>query len=288
MKYFIYVSYHLKLEAKFLMDEFAMPPQLDKLTPQCDLFDARSTTEKDYEEDEETVPLLTCEVEGRDNDNQKQTSESESECDRFTLALKKIVLSSSPFCNYSVPYLLTKEGSLCPTRQYIVNQIYSSKYLSNTICHFQPNEFVEEEEESSFLTSTKNSNVLFKQLHPFTDPSVLINCVDNRDNMKTILNDFRAQGGQVDLMMYHQYEKQELHKIYGDSLVRKMSSGIKEPIRDEVGGKETILKKSMEPKVCIHSFTSTCTHKHTCTNTYTHVHRCRHMGFYLSKKIILY
>ena len=31
VRYFIYVSYHLKLESKFLMDEFAMPPPVTKL-----------------------------------------------------------------------------------------------------------------------------------------------------------------------------------------------------------------------------------------------------------------
>ena len=104
--------------------------------------------------------------------------------------MQKVVLSSSPLCNYSIPYLLTDEGKGCPTRQYISEHIYSSKHLLEGEC-VEDEEVVEKEEEEG--GRMLSDQVLMKPPHPFIDPSVLINCVDNKENLQAILNDFRAQ-----------------------------------------------------------------------------------------------
>lgn len=40
-----------------------------------------------------------------------------------------MILSSSPFCQYPLPYLLTKEGQKCTSRDFIAEKIYWSRYL---------------------------------------------------------------------------------------------------------------------------------------------------------------
>lgn len=170
-----------------------MPPPLEKLTPQSDMANASTTTENQSKN--KNVSAETISSSGH---TEKSTLKNENEPERFQSALKRVVLSSSPFCKYSVPYLLTDDGKQCPTRPFIANQIYNSDYFTDqTTKDKQVAKYLDDEEESAHVSSSNDSNVILKPLHSFTDPSVLINCIDNKDSVKTLLNDFRAQGGQV-------------------------------------------------------------------------------------------
>ena len=134
VKYLIYVAYQLKLEAKFLADEFALPPSIN-LKP----------TPGEKEELNRTISASSdtpgTEDSTKSNQDWKITLEPSKElppsdnieATKFQEVLKEIVLSSSPFCDYPLPYLLTKEGKLCASRHFIAEKIYWSRYLDGTV-----------------------------------------------------------------------------------------------------------------------------------------------------------
>ena len=238
MKYLIYVAYHLKLENKFLMDEFALPPTLDNLLPHGCVQDDKTKravfkiAEEDLEEEEEEEEAEVEEEEDKEddddndddvqNDNDKcvkaklenniivekcpNTKEDDmlKESKKFGYLISKVLLSSSPFCVYSLPYLLTDEGRKCRCRRFIPGQLYLSKLLND--------ENIEEKEitEDCIVTKVKQDNpdLIFKEPHAFTQSAVIPRPQDQAT--KSLLADFRARGGVVDLKTYRDFE--ELHK----------------------------------------------------------------------------
>ena len=197
MNYLTYVSYHLKLENKFLMDEFAMPPQLAELIP-------HSNTLRDLCQplSDESKGDSSC-IEGnkvakKSVDSVEDTDSSESE--KFEKTLVHVILSSSPFCFYPLPYLLSVEGERCPCREFIPNELYWSWYLIK-----QDEKLKEYPSASLELDENQNSDVIMKMAHPFTDPGVIVWSQDPRT--QRMLADYRACGGLVDLKMYREFDK---------------------------------------------------------------------------------
>ncbi|XP_066922727.1 1-phosphatidylinositol 3-phosphate 5-kinase-like isoform X3 [Clytia hemisphaerica] len=218
VKYLIYVAYQLKLEAKFLADEFALPPSIDSIP---------NPGEK---EEFNRTPLESSDIPGNEDPTQtnqdwkvtlEPTKESPPvsdniEATKFQKVLKEIVLSSSPFCEYPLPYLLTKEGKLCASRHFIAEKIYWSRYLDGTV----NNPLQLPEDDCEWVeNSTVNEKVIANDPHPFTNPSLLLDCIQAGTSMETILNDFRARGGCIDLKMFHDYDRIEQQKIYGGYLM---------------------------------------------------------------------
>ena len=210
IRHLIYVAYHLKLESKFLLDEFAMPPPLDQLTPHCKLFDELTDNNED-EVQIEGVNLNTPRS-GAEEDSDIENATNETESVKFKQALNRIVLSSSPFCNYPMPFLLSKDGKSCPTRHLLPEKIYWSRYLDGSVN--EPSKLIEDDHEW-VEAQPIDPDVIVKDPHPFTDPTVLVDCLDDEEKRAAILSDFRASGGRLDLKMYHLYEEQETRKVYG-------------------------------------------------------------------------
>jgi len=212
VKYLIYVAYQLKLEAKFLADEFALPPAMDNLETQtdesveCEITEAlnyQHISTGDGVEDDNTANKV----------KQPKLQITTEESVRFQEVLKKIVLSSSPFCNYPLPYLLTEEGKFCPSRYFIVQKIYWSRYLDGSFN--EPKQLADDDCEWVENEDHVNSNVILKEPHVFTNPSRLMDFMHHGTTMGTVLNDFRARGGCIDLKMFREYDRREKMNVFG-------------------------------------------------------------------------
>ena len=202
IKYLIYVAYHSKLELKFLMDEFAMPPCLDQLLP-------KSKFESDLQD--------------KNNDEKTDNIESlDTETNKFQKNLQKILLSSSPFLSYTMPYLLTEEGAKSSCREFIAERIYWSRYLDGSIN--RPGKLREDDHEWVENSIRLSSEVRLKPAHVFTDPSILIQCIEDENKKGKLLNDYRAQGGRIDLKIYQEFEDRERRKVYGPNWKNPLTS----------------------------------------------------------------
>ena len=220
MKYLIYVAYHLKLENKFLMDEFALPLE-NRTTPNDCNHEGKARRavfkiaeeSSELEEGEASVGSNSSNINGKTNlESDKvvaripQTEEDDmlKESQKFSDLLSEILMSSSPFCVYPLPYLLTEEGRNCACRRFIPDEVYVSDLLHNR-------NSIEDEKSQDIVASTEtreNPNLIFKEPHAFTRSS-LIPCPQDQAT-KCLLADFRARGGLVDLQTYRDFEK--LHR----------------------------------------------------------------------------
>ena len=191
IQYLIYVAYQLKLEAKFLADEFALPPSVELLSS------------SNQEASEAIVQL---------EESSNSSLSGDTETARFEEVLKKMILSSSPFCQYPLPYLLTKEGQQCPSRDFIAEKIYWSRYLDGSVndpLHLPG-------DDCEWVEKNVNEKVIMKDPHSFTDPSALLDCLQTDGSLGTLLNDFRARGGRIDLRMFQDYDQREKQNVFGN------------------------------------------------------------------------
>lgn len=248
IKYLIYVSYHLKLEAKFLMDEFAMPPPLEQLAPQ--IHQALASPGEDSVDGSFDTDAK------RETENQVTVELSESE--KFSDALCRIILTSSPFCHYFMPYLLTEEGKDCFSRPFVASRVYWSRYMDGSVA--KPSKLLEDDHEWVENQDLMSPDTIIKAPHAFTDPASLLDCIEDSEKRETLLNDFRARGGYVDLKMYHKYEEQESQKVYG-KYWKKLSiaaGDVVEQKEEEVEHIEEVLMENIPDP------------KHDCFDAYNH------------------
>ncbi|XP_065655744.1 1-phosphatidylinositol 3-phosphate 5-kinase isoform X3 [Hydra vulgaris] len=233
IQYLIYVAYHSKLEMKFLLDELAMPPSLDQLLPKSK--SASSLQDKDNTEDGNAINVES----------------SDSEAKKFQKCLQRIILSSSPFLTYTMPYLLTEEGSKSSCRDFISDRIYWSRYLDGSI--YRPGKLREDDHEWVENSVKISSEVRIKPPHIFTDPSVLIKYIDDEKKRGKLLNDYRAQGGCIDLKMFQDYEDRERRKIYGIKMNSQTSNYLESEKTDKPtcneGDSKELHESSPDPKL---------------------------------------
>ena len=236
MKYLIYVAYHLKLENKFLIDEFALPPPIEKKLSHgyAQEGKARRAVFKIAEEDVE----VECQEAETSNSNRVRSESDKvgdkkpkaNDCDmlkeskKFSDLLSETLLSSSPFCPYPLPYLLTEEGRKCSCRRFIPDQIYLSDLLNNENVVENLNEGLVVGKEAQ-----ENPNLIFKEPHAFTRSSV-IPCPQDQTT-KCLLADFRARGGLVDLQTYRDFEK--LHRERRKEINIKRKGRIEQAIKKD-------------------------------------------------------
>ena len=217
MKYLIYVAYHLKLEKKFLMDEFAMPPPLNNLLPRGCVQNETvrravfKIAEEDAEEDESSDNDIGGKINGNgniskmvENGSSAKGDEMLKESKKFKDLISQVLLSSSPFCVYPLPYLLTEEGRECGCRRFIPGHLYLSRLLDNEIV----GDVDANQGAAPIKEKLTNMDLIFKDPHAFTRPGVIPRPQDNIT--KCILSDFRARGGLVDLKTHRNFEV--LHK----------------------------------------------------------------------------
>lgn len=251
LEYLIYVSYQLKLEAKFLSDEFALPPPIENLPNLSFPIKEDSSAsvklpakgscppadqQREQEDSVDGQVLTRIGEEGDSNssieeigNSEEMTTNTEDESVKFQKVLKMIILSSSPFCNYPMPYLLTEEGKWCPSRPFIAEKIYWSRYLDGSVSH--PLKLAEDDHEWVMNDDLVNTEIIMKEEHPFTNPSALMDSIIKDGNMYSILSDFRARGGRIDLKFFQEYEAREKQAVYGPYLKESLDEV------DEVDGK---------------------------------------------------
>ena len=214
MKYLIYVAYHLKLENKFLMDEFALPPKLDQLVPRKAVknesnrrafFKIAEEDDSDVGEEPPSKQEDVLQIESKFSKTKQENIVEESK--KFSEILLHVILSSSPFCSYPLPYLLQVDGQTCSCRRFIPDRLYESGLLRSDKTDFGP-------ETANQLDKPKQKtidpNVILNEPHPFTMPDVVPRLQDH--SIKCLVADFRARGGLVDLKIYRDFEELQRRK----------------------------------------------------------------------------
>ncbi|CAG5126011.1 unnamed protein product, partial [Candidula unifasciata] len=114
---------------------------------------------------------------------------------RFRKALDGVHLSVSPYHKYSVPFIETDKGSRCPVRKYLPEEIYWSKLFDGEENQWQIKSKTTDVEALAKVASKNNIQIL--------DPHSLITCKLTEpiwdSNTQTLLADFRARGGRIQL-----------------------------------------------------------------------------------------
>lgn len=199
-QHMVYVAYSLRLELQFLMDEFALPPDTNQLIQEWEV--AAKNFERKMKTDE--GELNKKENNGEDSPEQKKNladtiqQDSSEGSEFFLTALKSIVLASSPFLDYPLPYLLTEAGRNMALRSTLPADIYWSARLDpDTHSRHLTEEGMEE-----FDFSTPHQRRLSKLVcmlgpHPLLSASLTMD--PNDVLFQALVSDFRAQGGQIQL-----------------------------------------------------------------------------------------
>lgn len=199
-QHMVYVAYSLRLELQFLMDEFALPPDTNQLIQEWEV--AAKNFERKMKTDE--GELNKKENNGEDSSEQKKNladmiqQDSSEGSEFFLTALKSIVLASSPFLDYPLPYLLTEAGRNMALRSTLPADIYWSARLDpDTHSRHLTEEGMEE-----FDFSTPHQRRLSKLVcmlgpHPLLSASLTMD--PNDVLFQALVSDFRAQGGQIQL-----------------------------------------------------------------------------------------
>lgn len=199
----VYVAYSLRLELHFLMDEFALPPDTSHLV------EGWETAAKKFEK---RLKMNESELDGRKEEefseacseqkkNLTETSQQDSVegTELFLTALKSTALSSSPFLDYPLPYLLTEAGRNMALRSTLPPDIYwSARLTSDHCCRPLTDEGLEEFDFSKHPHQRRLSKLVCKlDPHPLTSASLTMEHGDLL--FQALLSDFRAQGGQIHL-----------------------------------------------------------------------------------------
>ena len=198
----VYVAYSLRLELHFLMDEFALPPDTSHLV------EGWETAAKNFEK---RLKMNESELDGRKEEvsepcseqkkNLTETSQQDSVegTELFLTALKSTALSSSPFLDYPLPYLLTEAGRNMALRSTLPPDIYwSARLTSDHCCRPLADEGLEEFDFSKHPHQRRLSKLVCKlDPHPLTSASLTMEHGDLL--FQALLSDFRAQGGQIHL-----------------------------------------------------------------------------------------
>lgn len=200
-QHMVYVAYSLRLELQFLMDEFALPPDTNQLIQEWKV--AAKNFERKMKADEEE--LNKKENSGEDSSEQKKKNlvdviqqDSSEGSEFFLTALKSIVLASSPFLDYPLPYLLTEAGRNMALRSTLPADIYWSARLdSDPHTHHLTEKGMEEFDFSNPHQRRLSKLVCMLGPHPLLSASLTMD--PNDILFQALVSDFRAQGGQIQL-----------------------------------------------------------------------------------------
>jgi len=194
-QHMVYVAYSLRLELHFLMDEFGLPPDAKTLIEEREVA-ARNFSKRIKFNDKDSNGTEATTGEKNKMDILQQDSSEGSEV--FLSALKSTVLSSSPFLDYPLPYLLTEAGRNFALRSTLPPDIYWSARIDVEL----NSSHLTEEDLEKFEFSNPNQRRLSKLVcmvepHPIISASLTM---DRGDPLfQALLADFRAQGGQIQL-----------------------------------------------------------------------------------------
>lgn len=199
-QHMVYVAYSLRLELQFLMDEFSLPPDTSHLIEEWEMgvqnFENRMKVEEKELDGKEELGEASSEQKKNLAATFQQNSSEGSEL--FLAALKSTVLSSSPFLNYPLPYLLTEAGRNMPLRPTLPPDVYWSACLdANHNSHQLTEEGLEEFDFSNPHQRRLSKLVCMLEPHPLLSASLTMD--HNNILFQALVTDFRAQGGQIQL-----------------------------------------------------------------------------------------
>ena len=200
-QHMVYVAYSLRLELRFLMDEFALPPDTSHLIDEWEMagrnFEKRmKVNERELNgKEESSEPCL----EQKKNLAEPTHQDASEGTELFLTALKSTVLSSSPFLDYPLPYLLTEAGRNMALRSTLPPDIYWSARLDADYynSHHLTEEGLEEFDFSNPHQRRLSKLVCMLAPHPLMSASLTMEHGDLL--FQALLSDFRAQGGQIQL-----------------------------------------------------------------------------------------
>ncbi|KAJ7373132.1 hypothetical protein OS493_014280 [Desmophyllum pertusum] len=197
----VYVAYSLRLELQFLMDEFALPPDTSHLSDEWEMagrnFEKRMrVNERELNGKEESSEPSSEQKKNLAEPTHQDASEG---TELFLTALKSTVLSSSPFLDYPLPYLLTEAGRNMALRSTLPPDIYWSARLDADYynSHHLTEEGLEEFDFSNPHQRRLSKLVCMLAPHPLMSASLTMEHGDLL--FQALLSDFRAQGGQIQL-----------------------------------------------------------------------------------------
>lgn len=192
-QHMVYVAYSLRLELHFLMDEFGLPPDAKNLIEEREIAARNFAKRMKFNDRDSNETEATGEEKNKMEILQQDSSEGS---EVFLLALKSTVLSSSPFLDYPLPYLLTEAGRNFALRSTLSTDIYWSARID--VEHNSSHLTEEDLEKFEFSNQRRLSKlVCLVEPHPIISASLTM---DKGDPLfQGLLADFRAQGGQIQL-----------------------------------------------------------------------------------------
>lgn len=194
-QHMVYVAYSLRLELHFLMDEFALPPDTSYLIEEREIAIRNFEKKMRVNETELNKNDKTGEQESITEILQQDSSEGS---ELFNTALKSTILSSSPFLDYPLPYLLTEAGRNFALRSTLPTDIYWSAHIDAELnLHHLTEEDLEEFDFSNPHQRHLSKLVCLLAPHPFISASLTMEHDD--PFFQAMLADFRAQGGRIQL-----------------------------------------------------------------------------------------
>lgn len=155
--FLLFARYNFRLEASFLMDEFAQPP-----SPKPSIFDSKEHSPMDGHKMKNSGSIKSEDKSGNSSVKKEKTIQVENVADfsdplrathlspsefdptndiefavqnlydnKFKTCLNSTVLSISPFMSFPLPYLETEIGRKCFLRKYFPKDMYFSKQWSD-------------------------------------------------------------------------------------------------------------------------------------------------------------
>ncbi|KAJ8321633.1 hypothetical protein KUTeg_000104 [Tegillarca granosa] len=113
---------------------------------------------------------------------------------KFTKVLDEVILTTSPFVKYKIPYLESEAGSKCINRKYFPDEIYMSRHFESKTTH-RKSKFVDNE--YTGVRTYSWSNIEITEAHPFILSQLTSALSDTKT--QSMLADFRARGGRIKL-----------------------------------------------------------------------------------------
>ncbi|KAK3088070.1 hypothetical protein FSP39_014286 [Pinctada imbricata] len=127
--------------------------------------------------------------------SQTMEEKKQKQCQKFKKGLSEVILSSSPYIQYGLPYLVTEEGAQCCNRKFFPEEVYRSTQFENQIRQ-QKKQKLDDSAVQPKISFTW-SEVEVVDPHPFVTCQLISSVLDK--NVQGMLADFRARGGQIKL-----------------------------------------------------------------------------------------
>ncbi|EDV26463.1 uncharacterized protein TRIADDRAFT_54491 [Trichoplax adhaerens] len=205
LRFMIYAYHHLKLESSLLID-YSVDCKSSSLWEVTTNNPSKSTDDIEKKSNDETKAVL-------ENENESSIADDSITNDlllndKVVYAFNNVITSVSMFKTFHIPYILTHTGNNSPVRNYLIPNIYLSKYFYRD-CRFPEEKQEEDKMDPDYLIkfayrethannehhSFKPSGTVLLPRHEFiTDASILHS---NESSLQKSLVCFRSYGGRI-------------------------------------------------------------------------------------------